>query len=210
MCFISRLTLSATELKKRFQVELDEKEKYIPSQEFNGFLHPKTPVIASNRPSNIQLFSWGLLPSWAKDVSFQKNTLNARMETLSQKPSFKPYLQNRCLILADGFYEWQWLDAQGKNKLKYLITLEDEQAFAFAGLWNGWRNQETGDILNTYTILTQPATGLMAEIHNSKLRMPFILSREQERAWLEGEDVASLDRPLKAQALGYKPNTLFD
>lgn len=210
MCFISKLTLSAAELKKRFQVELDDHEKYIPSLEFNGFLHPKTPVITNNKPFNIQMFSWGLLPSWAKDVSFQKNTLNARMETLSEKPSFKPYLQNRCLILANGFYEWQWLDAQGKNKLKYLLSLEDEQAFAFAGLWNSWCNQETGDILNTYTILTQPATGLMAEIHNSKLRMPFILPREQERAWLEGHEVSSLDKPLRAQALGYKPNTLFD
>jgi len=209
MCFMSRLTLSAAELKKRFQAELDPKEKYIPSEEINGFSYPKTPVIANNDPSKIQLFNWGLLPSWAKDDSFRKNTLNARVESIHEKPSFKPYLQNRCLILADGFYEWQWLDPQGKKKQKYLITVEDEEAFAFAGLWNKWINPQSGLILNTYTIITKPANALMAEIHNSKQRMPFILHKNDENNWIVGKEVEYADVPLVAKALGNNPKTLF-
>jgi len=206
---MSRLTLSAAELKKRFQAELDSDEKYLPSEEINGFSFPKTPVIANNEPAKIQLFNWGLLPSWAKDDTFRKNTLNARLETIQEKPSFKPYVQNRCLILADGFYEWQWLDPQGKKKLKYLITVEDEEAFAFAGLWNKWINPQNGLILNTYTIITKPANALMAEIHNSKQRMPFILHRKDENSWLAGKEVEFAEVPLVAKALGNKPNTLF-
>lgn len=209
MCFISRLTLSAAELKKRFQAELVPDEHFIPSEEINGFLYPKTPVIANNDPTHIQMYHWGLLPTWAKDDSFRKNTLNARVESIHEKPSFKPYLQNRCLILADGFYEWQWLDSQGKKKQKYLITVEDEEAFAFAGLWNVWKSPATGESLHTYTIITRPANALMAEIHNSKQRMPFILSRNKERDWLIGKDLEYNDIALTAKALGQKPNTLF-
>jgi len=209
MCFISRLTLSAAELKKRFQAELVSDENFTPSEEINGFLYPKTPVIANNDTTHIQMYHWGLLPTWAKDDSFRKNTLNARVESIHEKPSFKPYLQNRCLILADGFYEWQWLDSQGKKKQKYLITVEDEVAFAFAGLWNVWKNPASGEILNTYTIITRPANALMTEIHNSKQRMPFILSRNNEMDWLGGKEVEYEELSLTAMALGQKPNTLF-
>jgi len=209
MCFMSRLTLSAAELKKRFKAELVPEAKFVPAEEINGFLYPKTPVIANNDPTHIQMYHWGLLPTWAKDDSFRKNTLNARVESIHEKPSFKPYLQNRCLILADGFYEWQWLDSRGKKKQKYLITVEDEEAFAFAGLWNGWKNHTTGEILNTYTILTRPANALMAEIHNSKQRMPFILSRNIEQDWLGGKEVEYQEIALTAKALGQKQNTLF-
>lgn len=210
MCFFSRLTLSAAELKKRFQAEIDPQEKYIPSEEINGFTFPKTPVIANNDLFNIHLFNWGFLPAWAKDDSFRKNTLNARLESIHEKPMFKPYLQNRCLILADGFYEWQWLDKQGKRKQKYLIKVEDQDAFAFAGLWSTWANHKTGEILNTYAIITRPANKLMAEIHNNNQRMPFILSRENEQNWLEGKNFECLDVPLIATALENKAKDLFD
>jgi putative SOS response-associated peptidase YedK len=212
MCFFSKLTQSAAELKKRFQADFAPDEKYVPAEEINGFSYPKTPVIANNDPSKIQMFNWGLLPSWAEE-SFRKNTLNARLESIHDKPSFRPYLQNRCLVLADGFYEWQWLDSQGKKKQKYLVTIEGEDAFAFAGLWNRWTNKETGVILNTYTIITRPANALMSEIHNSKLRMPFILSRNNEHDWLGGKEVEYEEVALVAKALPSKkdtPHILFD
>lgn len=201
MCFFSRLTLSVSELKNRFQADFDPETSYLPALEFNGFAHPKTPVIANNRPDRFQLFEWGLLPSWAKDKSFQNNTLNARLETLHEKPSFKSVLTNRCLIPANGFYEWQWLDAQGKHKQKYLITIEDEEAFAFAGLWSAWTDRSSGEILETYTIITRPANELMAKIHNSKLRMPWILPRMDETDWLSGKEIDFKEVPLTAKVL---------
>jgi putative SOS response-associated peptidase YedK len=75
-----------------------------------------------------------LIPAWAKDKTIQQYTLNAKIETLNEKPSFKNNIKNRCLVIADGYYEWQWLDPKGKNKQKYLITLTSEEPFAFAGI----------------------------------------------------------------------------
>lgn len=173
MCFHSQQTKSATQLEHRFKAKFIEKDKYIPGI-YNGLQHPDTPVITNLEPQSIQLFQWGLIPFWAKDKSIQKNTLNARLETLHEKPSFRKSMQNRCLILADGFFEWQWLDTKGKQKQKYLITLPDESLFAFAGLYNTWVDKETGEIVKTYTIITTAANELMSRIHNTKKRMPVI------------------------------------
>jgi putative SOS response-associated peptidase YedK len=204
MCFFSRLTLTTAELKKRFKAELDSSEKYLPTEEYNGFLYPKTPVITNQNPDKIQMYNWGLMPSWAKDPDFRKNTLNARIESIHEKPSFKPYQKNRCLILVDGFYEWQWLDGLGKKKQKYLITLENKEAFAFAGLWNEWTDVSTGEITGTYTIITRQANELMSVIHNSKQRMPFILTPENESIWLSGEKTDFEDVSLIASPLGFR------
>lgn len=186
MCFFSRLTLSVSELKRHYQAEPLDMDDFEPTERFNAFTHPFTPVIANDRPDAIRRFSWGLMPCWAMEASFRKNTLNAKLETLHEKPSFRPYLNNRCLVLANGFYEWQWLDPQGKRKQAYLITLPDERPFAFAGLWNVWRQPETGILLPTYTLITRPANALMATIHNTKQRKPYILRPGDEQAWLEG------------------------
>jgi putative SOS response-associated peptidase YedK len=203
---MSRLTVSAAELKSRFQVGLDDSEnRWQPAMEFSAFAHPKMPVIASNKPDKLQFFEWGLMPSWAKDKSLQNNTLNARIETLHEKPSFKNVLNNRCLIPADGFYEWQWLDDKGKNKQKYLLTVDDEEIFAFAGLWSAWADRSTGELLETYTIITRPANELMARIHNSKQRMPWILPRQQETDWLHGKELTFNDINLRAEPSGARP-----
>lgn len=93
-----------------------------------------------------------------------------------EKPSFKDSINKRCLVIVDGFYEWQWLDKVGKSKQKYLITHKQDEPFAFAGLYNDWLNPATGDIRRTYTIVTTEANELMAEIHNNKKRMPVSLT----------------------------------
>lgn len=183
MCFHSKQSKSAQELKNRFKAKFTDELLFTPS-DYNGFSYPKTPVITNINPENIEFFSWGLMPSWAKDISARSYTLNARIETIHEKPSFKYCLNQRCLILVDGFYEWQWLDKTGKKKQKYLITLPDKEAFAFAGLYNTWVDKSTGEIFNTYTILTTEAKGLMSEIHNSKHRMPIILNPLDEQNWL--------------------------
>ena len=186
MCFHSKQSKSAQELKVRFKANFPQEEAY-KAGVYNGFQHPQTPVITQANQSSIELFSWGLLPAWAKDESFRKNTLNARIETIQEKPSFRNVTHNHCLVLVDGFYEWQWLDTQGKHKQKYLLHLPNNEAFALAGLWSNWVDKNTGEIRHTYTILTTEATGLMREIHNSTLRMPIILNEHSEHDWLAGK-----------------------
>lgn len=183
MCFHSKQSKAAQELEHRFQAKFGADESFEPGI-YNAFQFPKTPVITHAHPEIIQCFHWGLIPHWAKDDSIRKNTLNARIETIGEKPAFRNAAKNRCMILADGFYEWQWLDEKGKQKQKYLLTLPEEEAFAFAGLWSAWVDEKTGELLHTYTILTTAANDLMSTIHNSKKRMPVILARDQERSWL--------------------------
>lgn len=189
MCFYSAVSAEAVKIEHRFKAKFKHPQDFKPSTILNGFAHPKTPVITNQKSQEIQLFEWGLLPSWAKDRSLQKNSLNARIETLSEKPMFKNVLQNRCLVIATGFYEWQWLDEKGKNKQRYFLSFPNQEIFAFAGLWNEWVDQLTGEIVGTYTIITTEAQGIMREIHNAKMRMPFALLPNQEQAWLHGDEV---------------------
>ena len=90
------------------------------------------------------------------------------------------------MILADGFFEWQWMDEKGRQKQKYELTFPNDEVFAFAGLWSEWVDKSTGEIRYTYTIITSEANELMSKIHNSKKRMPVIVERESEQSWLKG------------------------
>jgi putative SOS response-associated peptidase YedK len=200
MCFHTKLTKSAQELEHRFKATFKYKDAYIPSI-YNGFQFPRTPVICNQKPEEIRLFQWGLIPSWAKDDSIKKNTLNARIETINEKPAFRNIANNRCLILSDGFYEWKWLDPKGKVKQKYLLTLPQDEAFAFAGIWSEWVDKSSGEIIHSYSILTTEAKGLMSEIHNSKNRMPVILDKENEKEWLHGDDLHMQNHRILATAI---------
>jgi putative SOS response-associated peptidase YedK len=195
MCFHSKLNKEAVELEARFKAKMDSPELFIGSESINGFSFPLNPVISKESPNTIQLFNWGLIPNWAKDKEIRKNTLNARIETINEKVSFKNSVENRCLILADGFYEWQWLDDLGKKKQKYLIHLPNNQAFAFAGIYSKWIDKQTGELLNTYSIVTTEAQGLMLNIHNSKKRMPVILNPENEQDWLNKRELSAFLEP---------------
>lgn len=188
MCFHSKQSKSAQELQNRFKAKFENEALFTPSI-YNGFQFPKTPVITNKQPDKIQFFNWGLIPFWAKDDSIQKNTLNARIKTIHEKPAFRNVVNNRCLILADGFYEWQWLDDKGKQKQKYELTLPDNELFAFAGLYSEWTDKSTGEIISTYTILTTEANELMSKIHNTKKRMPVIVSADYELTWLNGQEL---------------------
>ena len=187
--------------RQKRKMEKDKKRETV----FNGFTHPLTPVIINTNPTEIDEYTWGLLPSWTQDLEFKKNTLNAKIETLNEKPSFKSYLNQRCLIIADSFTEWQWLDGKGKQKQQYEIGLNSGNIFAFAGLYNIWKDKQSGEIINTYTIITTEANPLMAEIHNTKKRMPIILTPENERDWLLGKPILDFAKPeidLKAIKIG--------
>ena len=102
---------------------MDSPSLYAPQNHINGFGFPKTPVIINTSPDIITNYHWGLFPAWAKDESIRSYTLNAKIETLSEMPSFRNSVHKRCLVIASGFYEWQWLDAKGKHKQQYLIGL---------------------------------------------------------------------------------------
>ena len=185
MCFYTRLDKTKENIKRRFKADFEPTPWFQPQETINGFTFPKTPVTANNKPKQIQPFTWGLIPFWSKDENIRQYTLNDKIETLAEKPSFKNSLNNRCLVIADGFYEWQWLDPKGKKKQKYLITLPDNELFAFGGIWSEWTNKATGEIINTYSIVTTRANNLMSQIHNSKKRMPVILNPENESDWLK-------------------------
>jgi putative SOS response-associated peptidase YedK len=185
MCFHSKQTKLALEVENRFNAKIDNISNFKPQENINGFDFPLTPIITDEAPNIIAHFNWGIIPSWAQNDDIKKLTLNAKIETLDEKPSFKNSVNKRCLVIANGFYEWQWLDAKGKVKNKYEIGIGNEDLFAFAGIYSQWKDTTTGIIRNTYSIITTEANPLMAEIHNTKKRMPVILKPEDEKKWLE-------------------------
>jgi putative SOS response-associated peptidase YedK len=137
------------------------------------------PVITSEKEKEVSLMRWGLIPFWAKDPKIGYKMINARAESLMDKPSFrKPLVSQRCLIPTSGFFEWRRL---GKDKIPYYIGLKDTELFVFAGLFDIWKDAE-GYPLKTFTIITTAPNALVAQIHD---RMPVILDKEFEDIWLD-------------------------
>jgi len=172
-------------LEKKFQAKL--KMKFERKFHVSGFDFPKLPVITNEEPKQIDLFHWGLIPFWIKDektaTEIRQRTANARCETIFEKPSFRQSAKNKkCLVLADGFFEWRYF--QGKN-YPYYIYLKNKEPFAMAGLWDLWKNPITGEKVYTYTIITTEANPLLAKIHNKKKRMPVILKEYDYKNWLD-------------------------
>ena len=132
-------------------------------------------------------FRWGLVPFWAKDPSIGNRMINARAETVAEKPSFRnAYRKRRCLVLADGFYEWH---TEGGVKVPYFISLASGEPFAFAGLWEHWQSKESDESLQTTTIVTTAANDFLSQLHH---RMPVVLEPGNADRWLAG-DMALLE-----------------
>jgi putative SOS response-associated peptidase YedK len=129
---------------------------------------------------------WGLIPFFAHGIPPKYSTINARIETVQTAASYRgPWKRNqRCLVIAQGFYEWQ-LQADGKTKVPYYIHLNDQDIFAFAGLWDSSRTDQ-GEVIESCVHITMPANRVLGEIHNTKHRMPAILSKDARDAWLAG------------------------
>ncbi|RPI30883.1 MAG: SOS response-associated peptidase [Chloroflexota bacterium] len=163
-------------------------------------------VIANTGENKLDFFVWGLIPSWAKDPTIGNRLINARAETLAEKPSYRTaYRRKRCLVLADGFYEWKQ-DPIGKSKTPMYVRMETGEPFAFAGLWDQW-NSPDGSMILSCTIITTEPNSLMESIHN---RMPVILTREAYAQWLDPaeqrpEDLNKFLRPYPAEALHAYP-----
>jgi putative SOS response-associated peptidase YedK len=169
-------------------------------------------VIPNDGQNRLDFYVWGLIPFWAKDPAIGSRMINARSETLAEKPSFKSALRRRrCLIPADGFYEWQ-ANPSGKGKTPMYIRLQDGKPFAFAGLWERWNSPDGSTILSTTIITTRP-NALMEPIHN---RMPVILPSSAYAAWLTPEETDAaallpLLEPYPAQAMAaYAVSTLVN
>ncbi|CAN5494254.1 SOS response-associated peptidase [soil metagenome] len=164
----------------------------------SGFSHPKLPIVKSD---GVFLYEWGLIPLWAKDITIandiRNKTLNAVGETVFEKPSFRKSIVNkRCLLGINGFYEWR--DFNGR-KYPYHIRAKGDELFSLGCIYENWVDKSTGEIRDTFSILTTPANPMMEKIHNIKKRMPLIISRNDESKWvdpkLSTENIQSLIKP---------------
>ena len=161
---------------------------------------PVSAIAQTEDEREYRVFQWGLVPSWAKDPSIGSRMINARSETAAEKPSFRAaFKRRRCLIVADGFYEWQ---KTGGKKQPYYVQVKDQEIFGFAGLWETWQSGD-GSHLESCTILTTEPNGLMETIHN---RMPVIVHPEDFDLWLDpslqdGRHVQHLLRPYEDEAM---------
>jgi len=203
MCYdVESLEFNSLRLAIRRTNDPDEKERlqhklqklypsYKPYYHISGFAHPQLLVFTNTQPFEPQLFQWGLIPAWVKDEktakSMMNQTLNARGESIFEKPSFRNAAkQKRCLIYVNAFYEHHHY--KGKT-YPFRICLKDGSPMILAGLWEEWVNKETGEIIPTFTIVTTKGNTLLAKIHNNpKLdgpRMPVILSPEKQDDWLK-------------------------
>lgn len=204
MCFHTVQSKLAKQVEKRFNARIKDANLFKPQTHINGFDFPKTPVIIDENPTEILHYNWGLIPSWAKDDTIKKMTLNARIETLDEKPSFRNSVNKRCLVIANGFYEWQWHDTKGKNKTKYEIGIANNELFAFAGIYSQWINEVSGEVKDTYSIVTTEANELMSEIHNIKKRMPVVLKPEDETKWLNHDALDNFALPYQVELFAKK------
>lgn len=179
------------ELQKRFALKKIVENSPVLFPNYNVAPGTDVPVVLNTAPDELQFVRWGLIPSWAKSEKESFKPINARAESLTEKPMFKNLVRTkRCMVLADSFYEWKKVDGK---KIPYRILLKDETPFAFAGLWDSWVHD--GQELKTCLIVTTEPNEVVAPIHE---RMPVILKPDIERAWLS-------DIPLDETWMFLKP-----
>lgn len=205
MCGRFTLTVDPAEQQEPFN-NFTFPEKFAPR--FN--IAPTQPVLAIPNDDNFtaDFFVWGLIPIWAKDPNIGSRLINARAETLPEKPAFRGSLKyKRCLILADGFYEWKTVEGR-KSKTPFFIHMKDRKPFAFAGLWDSWNSPE-GSQIKSCTIITTEPNDLMSLLHN---RMPVILHPRDYDKWLDPspqtpDQLMPLLKPFPADAMDAYPVT---
>ena len=206
MCYHNSLTADEMTLSGRYKSQWKE-NSYKPRYHENAFSFAKRPVITSEEPDKFNMYSWGLIPFWVKSKEeankMRGYTPNAMCETVFEKPSFRGAIKTkRCLIPSTGFFEWR---DHNKKKYPYFIKLKNEEIFSMGGIYDEWVDKETGEIFNTFSIITTEANPLMAKVHNVKKRMPLILNRETEKEWLypslKPEDIKALMKPFPEQEM---------
>jgi putative SOS response-associated peptidase YedK len=207
MCFSVNVNLVKEEIEERFGVNFPNKYRYEPSYYYHAFGLPDIPAICSDNPGTVQMLKWGLIPSWVRNAEeadeIRYKTFNARAETIQNKSPFSSSFKSmRCIIPVKGFFEWQHA---GKEKIPWYIYSSENEVFTIAGIWSEWVHSITGDMLRTFSIVTTDANELMAEIHNSKKRMPVILDRDLEKKWinlsLTASELMQLMKPCPSEKL---------
>lgn len=182
MCGRFSLFVPRSELEDRFDVEIPDPI----TPRYNIAPQDDLSAVRNDKPETVEELRWGLIPHWVDDPEEYSQPINARAETVEEKPFFQDAFENRrCLVLADGFYEWK---GDRGSKAPYRIEREDNEPFAFAGLWETW--SDNGDSIQTCTILTTEPNETVAPIHD---RMPVILEPDEEDIWLGDEDESLLD-----------------
>jgi len=175
MCGRYTITKKKSDIEKEFDVKADK--DFI--ENYNVAPSSYMPVITNIDSSKINLLKWGLIPYWSKDNTFANNLINARAETIFEKPSFKKNIKKqRCCIVADGYYEWK---KENNYKQPYYIHMEHHKLFLFAGIWDSWEDQQKGEKINSFSIITKEATGDIANIHH---RVPVTLNKTLKNTWL--------------------------
>ncbi|HUX53458.1 MAG TPA: SOS response-associated peptidase [Williamwhitmania sp.] len=187
MCFYASLTFRKVVGEKLFGATFRRGDEWNPLYFISGFEHPKLPIIAAEKRDEFQLMSWGLVPSFIEDeeqaAKICNLTLNAKAETLPQKPSYRNLTKKqRCIIPITGFFEWQ---QEGRKKIPFFIFPKANPILPLAGLYDQWTNPESGRVHQSFSIITTEANALMAQIHNFKHRMPAVLSMEAMDEWLD-------------------------
>lgn len=183
MCYYTSVKTTAKQLKEAFNAPFINEESFVSKGEYNGFAHPLLPALSVDNGKSLNLYQWGLLPFWAKDRSIAKNTLNAKSETIFELPSFRNSIPKyRCIIPVTGFYEWKHI---GKDKIKHFIHPKEEPFFNLAGIYSLWKDPATNVTIKTFSIVTGEANELMADIHNTKKRMPLMIDTRNIDAWID-------------------------
>ena len=175
-------------------VNLSPRYNISPTQDVAVIANTPTNTEIHSETGHVEFFHWGLIPSWAKDPKIGNRMINARSETLAEKPSFRSaYKRRRCLILADGYYEWKQIPGDRRKQPVY-IRLQSQKPFALAGLWETWQTEGMEEPLRSCTIITCPPNALLEKIHH---RMPVILSQDAYAEWLAPDErSADMLQPL--------------
>ncbi len=185
MCYSNSSTSKNVDLSKKYKKKVNTDLSEEPMFYASGFSFPNWRVVT--KEDEIQSMHWGLIPHWFKDADPNKiaaMTLNAQAETVHEKASFRSVVgKKNCIIPSSGFFEWQ---TEGKEKIPYFLKPALDSVFSMAGIYDEWADRTTGEILRTFSILTCPANEVMAHIHNTKKRMPVLLSDEDLVPWLDG------------------------
>lgn len=215
MCYLNSLAVKARQLAERYAISTQLEFDFGPEYRLEAYLHPYCPIVTMEH--KLELFQWGLVPFWVKSRdqarSIMRGTMNARAEDIFDKPSYRtPILRRRCLIPSTGYFEYHYPDPSKKLTVPYYLYLPDEKVFSMGGIYEYWRDPETGEMVRTFSQITVPANPLAAQIHNGGKnpgRMPLIIMPEDEQAWLnpalDREDIDALMQTLPEKYLAAYP-----
>ena len=208
MCGRKTLTKDMRSIIEELAIEeWENPDNYIPS--YNIAPTQISPILIDEGKRIVKPMRWGLIPSWAKDDKFASKMINARIETLTEKPSYKNLLtNNRCIVITDGYYEWK---QSGGHKIPYYIKHPDDKLIPMAGLYDVWKSSD-GNIIPSYTVITKPSREHIAEIHE---RMPAVLSQDAIGGWLNSNDTSKIDllkfvQASKSELIKYPVSTLVN